>query len=114
MKNAMKMALLAAALMIAGEGYAQTKKDTTLGQKIDKTADKVGTATSKAAKSVGKKTSELAAKGAAAVVDKKYAGKQGPNGEIIYINEKSQYYYVNKSGKRVFLTKAELRDKPVN
>ena len=125
MKNIFKTVLFAAATLAATQTYAQTHKDTTLGQKIDntankvgsatsKTANKVGSATSKTAKKVGKKTSELAGKGAAAVVDKKFDGKAGPNGELIYINNKSQYYYVNKAGHRVYLTKAELIDKPSN
>lgn len=114
MKNIFKTVLFAAATLAATQTYAQTHRDSTLGQKIDKTANKVGKATSKTAKKVGKKTSELAAKGAAAVVDKKFDGKAGPNGEIVYINNKAKYYYVNKAGHRVYLTKAELMEKPSN
>ncbi len=131
MKNTVKIALLAAGLMIAGEGYAQTKKDTTIGQKIDKTASKVGNATSKAAKKVGNatssaakdvgkatstaakdvgnKTSELASKGAAAVANKRYEGHWALTGELVYIDEYDRYFYVDKKGKRVFITKAEMR-----
>ncbi|MEO8884817.1 MAG: hypothetical protein ABI367_02070 [Mucilaginibacter sp.] len=122
MKNLMKVALLATGLFAAAQTQAQTHRDTTLGQKIDKTTKKVGHATTKTAKKVGNetaeaatavghKTSELAAKGAAAVVDKKYDGKAGPHNENIYIDSKSRYYYVNKSGHRVYVTKAELKTK---
>jgi hypothetical protein len=61
------------------------------------------------AKVVGHKTSEIASKGEAAVVDKKYDGRYGPGGQTIYIDKYSHYYYVNKLGHHVYLTKAQLR-----
>jgi hypothetical protein len=101
MKTIFKTAMFAAALFFAAQSRAAaTQQDTTLGQKVGKTAKKVG-----------HKTSELAAKGASAVVDKKYEGKCGPNGETVYINEHSHYYYINKKGHRVYLKKSELMDK---
>ncbi len=115
MKNVIRIALLSAGVMIAGHGYAQTKKDTTLGKKIENTADKVGSATGKAAKKVGNKTAELASKGAAAVTDKRYDGHWAPTGELVYIDEYGKYFYVNKKGERVFITKAQMRTtKPAN
>lgn len=133
MKNLIKVALVATGIFAAAQTQAQTR-DTTLGQKIDKTATKVGKATAKTAKKVGKatataakdvgnatakgvtkagnKTAELAAKGAAAVDDRKYKGKAGPNNENIYIDGKtSRYYYVDKTGHRVYVTQAELKTK---
>ncbi len=91
MKHLFKVAVIATALFAAIQVNAQTVK--------------------KDAKKVGHKTSEVAAKGAAAVVDKRYRGKSGPNGENIYINKHSHYYYVNKLGHRVYLKKSQLRDK---
>jgi hypothetical protein len=128
MKNLFKVALLATGIFAAAQTQAQTR-DTTLGQKIDKstravgkTAKKVGNATAGAAKDVGKatatgakrvgnKTSELAVKGAAAITDKKYEGKAGPGNENVYIDGQARYYYVNKSGKKVFITQAEMKTK---
>jgi len=102
MKNIVKVALVTAGILSFGRSYAQTThKDSTVGHKINKTAKKVGD-----------KTSELAAKGDAAVVDKKYEDKVGPGGQTIYINKHSHYYYVNKKGHRVYLKKSELMDKP--
>jgi hypothetical protein len=95
MKNIFKTGLLATALFIAIQSNAQTT-----GQKVKHDARKVG-----------HKTSEIAAKGAAAVTDRKYDGKAGPHGENIYINKNSHYYYVNKLGHRVYLTRAQLRNK---
>ena len=91
MKNITKAALAAAILFTAVQVNAQTVKQD--------------------AKKVGHKTSEITAKGAAAVVDKKYEGKAGPHGETIYINKYSHYYYVNKLGHRIYLKKSELRNK---
>ncbi|HEY2583688.1 MAG TPA: hypothetical protein VGI43_17895 [Mucilaginibacter sp.] len=100
MKNVLKAALVAAGIFSFTQGYAQTKKDSTLGHKIDKTASDVGNATAHAA-----------ASGDAAIVDKKYEGKCGPQGQTIYINKDSHYYYIDKKGHRVYLKASELTDK---
>jgi hypothetical protein len=101
MKNLFKVALVATGIFSFAAAHAQTHKDSTVGQKIDKTATKVG-----------HKTAQVAATGAAAITDKKYEGKMGPNGETIYINKHSHYFYVNKKGHRVYLKKSQLLDKP--
>jgi len=139
MKNLIKVALVATGIFAASQTQAQTR-DTTLGQKIDKstravgntakkvgnatatTAKKVGNATAGAAKDVGNataagakkvgnKSAEIAVKGAAAITDKKYDGKAGPGNENVYIDGQARYYYVNKSGKKVYITQAEMRTK---
>ncbi|MES2279396.1 MAG: hypothetical protein V4592_25415 [Bacteroidota bacterium] len=113
MKMMFKTALFAASLFAAGQSIAQTTpKDSSLGHKISKSAKKVGNATAKTATQVGHKTSELAAKGAAVVVDKKYDGMVAPGGQTVYINSHSQYYYVNTKGHRVYLKKSQLVNKP--
>ncbi|MEN0055166.1 MAG: hypothetical protein AAGC65_15945 [Mucilaginibacter sp.] len=101
MKKLFKVALFAAGSFMISPAFAQTHKDSTLGHKIGNTAKKVG-----------HKTSEIAAKGAAGVADKKYAGKVGPDGQTIYIDKNSHYFYVNKKGHRVYVKKANLKDKP--
>ncbi|WP_295713533.1 hypothetical protein [Mucilaginibacter sp.] len=101
MKNLFKIVLFAAGSFVISPAFAQTHKDSTLGHKISKTAKKVG-----------HKTSEIAAKGAAGVVDKKYEGKVAPGGQTVYIDENSHYYYINKKGHRVFVKKSALIDKP--
>lgn len=102
MKNLVKAALITAGVFTFSLGYAQTHKDSSLGHKIGKTATTVGHATAHAAVS-----------GDAAITDKKYKGKMGPDGQTIYINKYSHYFYVDKKGKRVYLKKSELRDKPI-
>ena len=101
MKNLCKITLAAALFFTVSSVHAQTHKDSTLGHKIGTTAKKVG-----------HKTSEIAAKGAATVTEKKYEGKVGPQGQTVYINKNSHYFYVSKKGHRVYLKKSQLMDKP--
>lgn len=101
MKNLFKIAMFAAGTFIVSPAFAQTHKDSTIGHKISKTA-----------KNVGHKTSQIAANGASAVVDKKYEGKVAPGNHTVYINEHDKYYYVNKKGHRVYIKKSQLIDKP--
>ena len=59
------------------------------------------------------KTAELASKGKSAVVDEVYKDKCGPAGQSpIYIDHNSKYYYVDKKGKKVYVAKSSLKDKP--
>ncbi|UEG53917.1 hypothetical protein LLH06_02875 [Mucilaginibacter daejeonensis] len=117
MKNILKVALLAAAVTVAAAAQAQVLKKT--GRAIDTAAKDVAHGAKKGAKAVGKvgkatgrKTAELASKGAAAVTDQKYDGKVGPGGQTIYIDKNSAYYYVNSKGRHVYVRKADLKTKP--
>ena len=107
MKQLFKASLIAAALFAAVQAHAQSKDTTSFSHKVHKTTRQVGDAATK----VGHKTSELAVKGASAVVDKKYKDKCGPHGETVYINNHSRYYYVDKKGHKVYLKESELMDK---
>jgi hypothetical protein len=69
-------------------------------ENIDSTADKAGD-----------KISKTAAQGAAEISDQRYEAKVGPNGETIYIDRDTKYYYLDKSGKKVYVTKMQLKDK---
>lgn len=101
MKNLFKAALLTTGIFIAAQVHAQEHHNPSVGHQISHTAKKVG-----------HKTSEIAVKGASAVVDKRYKDRTGPGGQAIYINSHSQYYYVNRAGHKVYLKKSELRYKP--
>jgi hypothetical protein len=68
----------------------------------------------KEAEEAGDAISEAAAKAAAAITDQKLDSKVGPNGQTVYVDEHAKYYYINKEGKRVFITKLQLKDKPNN
>jgi hypothetical protein len=78
---------------------AQTKSKS-MGKKISNTAD-----------TVAMKTKTTTKKGVAKVVDKTYDGKQGPNGETVYIDNHSKYYYIDGKGKKMYVSKMELKDK---
>jgi hypothetical protein len=65
-----------------------------------------------AAKKVGNKTAEIASKGKSGVVDEVYKDKVGPSGQTIYIDHSSKYYYVDEKGKKVYVPKSSLKDKP--
>ncbi|HXB29372.1 MAG TPA: hypothetical protein VNW49_06120 [Puia sp.] len=65
------------------------------------------------AKKVENKTSEIASKGKSAIVDEVYKNKIGPQGQTpIYIDHSSKYYYVDKKGKKVYVLKSSLKNKP--
>jgi len=98
MKNVIKVAVLAAGIFSFTSLHAQSH-DESVGHKIGSDA-----------KAVGHKTSEISAKGAATITDKKYKGKCGPNGEAIYINKNSKYFYVDKRGHRQYMKKSQLHD----
>jgi hypothetical protein len=66
----------------------------------------------KTAKKVGNKTAEVASKGKAKITDSKHKDKVGPDGQTIYIDNHSKYYWVDDKGKRHYVTEAELKDKP--
>jgi hypothetical protein len=96
---------LGLASTVAFSSQAQEKK--TVGQTIDKTADKVGHTASK----VGNKTAEVAVKGTSKVADKTYKGKVAPNGTNVYIDGKNRKYYVNQKGGKVYLKASQIKDK---
>jgi hypothetical protein len=72
---------------------------------------KVTTKVKEDAVKAGNKTAELASKGKNAVTDKIYKDKEGPNGETIYIDKHSKYYWIDKKGHKVPINKNELRNK---
>lgn len=88
------------ALLLSLQAMSQTKtpSDGSVGKTINK---------------VGNKTAQIAVKATSGIKDKKYASKVGPNGETVYINKNSNYYYVNGKGKKVYVSKAMLKDKPM-
>lgn len=75
------------------------------------TTKKVENDVKKEAKKAGNKTAEVASKGKVHVTDQVYKDKVGPDGQTIYINNKSDYYWIDDKGHRHSITKAELKDK---
>ena len=66
------------------------------------------------ANETGDEISEAAGKAKAAVVDQKFEGKVGPNGQTVYIDNQSRYYYINEEGEKVFVSAVQLKDAPAN
>lgn len=98
MKKIIGMALFVLFIGLAPASQAQVVKKTT-------------TSVKKGAKKVGHKTAELASKGKSKVVDQTYKDKVGPDGQTIYIDGDSKYYWVDKKGHKQFVTEAELKPK---
>jgi hypothetical protein len=64
------------------------------------------------AQSAGDKISEGVNDAAAAIADQKLKHKVGPGGETVYLDDNAKYYYINNQSKKVYITKAQLKDKP--
>lgn len=103
MKTFIKIMLFAGALSYSAPLLAQ-QKDTII---IDPDPE-----IKEAAKEVGNKAAEVASKGVATVVDQVYKDKVGPDGQTVYIDNRSRYYYINDKGGKVFLRQDQLKDKP--
>ena len=64
-----------------------------------------------AAHKVGHKTAEVASKGKAKLTDEVYKDAIGPGGEIVYIDNHSRYYWIDKKGHRHYAEKSALKPK---
>ncbi len=93
-----KWLLVGVAAFVSIETMAQT--DTSSKGKVGNTINKIGN-----------KTAQIAVKTTSSMKDKKYASKVGPDGQTIYINKDSKYYYVDARGKKIFISKDKLKDK---
>lgn len=80
----------------------------------EETLKEVGKDIKKGAKKAGNKTAEIAPKGKARITDTEHKDKVGPNGENIFIDNHSRYYWVDEKGKRHYVTEAQLKEKPVH
>jgi predicted small secreted protein len=65
------------------------------------------------AKKVGNKTAQVASKGTASVKDKKVKDKTGPNGEEIWVDKHSKYYFIDKKGKKHYVSSNSLKRKAI-
>ena len=96
MKKLIGIALMG--LFLGGATVAQAQEETKQEVK------KVG-------KKVGHKTASVASKGKAKVTDQRHKDKVGPNGETVYIDNRSRYYWVDKKGKRHYITSEQLKSR---
>src|SRR3954463_16163398 len=75
------------------------------------TAKKVEQSVTKSVNKAANETAEVASKGKAATIDKVYKDKKGPNGQTIYIDKHSKYYWIDNKGHKKYVAKDELKDK---
>lgn len=75
------------------------------------TAKKVTTEIKEGAVKAGNKTAEIASKGKNRITDKIYKDVEGPNGETIYIDKHSNYYWIDKKGRKVPIARNKLKVK---
>jgi 5-formaminoimidazole-4-carboxamide-1-beta-D-ribofuranosyl 5'-monophosphate synthetase len=94
-------------LGISSVARAQDADDSKVKHEVKHGAHEV----KKGAKKAGNKTAEVASKGKAKVTDQVYKDKVGPNGETIYMDNHSKYYWVDKKGHRHYVTEPELKAK---
>ncbi|MER3497614.1 MAG: hypothetical protein C4308_02715 [Chitinophagaceae bacterium] len=55
----------------------------------------------------------MASHGKSRVVDQVYEGKRAPNGKIVYIDKNDRIYWIDDRGRKIYISKKELIDKPV-
>ena len=116
MKKILGVAVIVAALSLSNTAQAQdtTSHRSTVGKVshgIKKGAKKAWKGTRKGAKTVGNKTAELATTGKAKITDNKSNEWVGPQGQAIFVDDGTKYYWINKKGGRVFVSKDELKPK---
>ena len=92
---------------LSSAARAQEADDSKVKKEVKEGAHSVN----KGAKKAGKKTAEVASKGKAKITDQVHKDKVGPNGETIYIDNHSKYYWVDDKGRRHYVTEAELKAK---
>ena len=90
--------------------HAQSTADK-VENKVEKGAKKAAHGVEKGAKKVGHKTAEVASKSKAKITDEEYKDKVGPNGQTVYIDNHSRYYWVDKKGHRHYVEEAQLKAK---
>ena len=104
----MKTILSLAAFLCLGVA-ASAQSDTV--EKVETKVEKVENKIDSGAQKVINKTAEVASKSKAKVTDEVYKDATGPDGETVYIDNHSRYYWVDKKGHRHYEEKAALKPK---
>ena len=92
--------LIGISLLVLLAGFSQVNAQSTTS-KVEKDVKDGAVKT-------GNKTAEIASKGKSSVTDQVYKDKVGPNGETIYIDKHSKYYWIDKKGHKVPIEKNKL------
>src|SRR5690242_2025904 len=102
--------LIGAALVFSTAAVAQY--DTmSAGKQFKEGVKTTGKAIGKGGKKVGHKTAEITKKVISEVKDQTYKDKTGPDGQTIYIDKHSKYYYIDDKGGKQYVAKSQLKDK---
>jgi hypothetical protein len=78
---------------------------------IERDANKSKESVDSATNNGTNKVTRTPSKGAGDLSDQRHDTKVGPNGETIYVDRDTKYYYIDTSGKKVYVTKMQLKDK---
>ena len=81
-------------------------------EEIEQDAERTESDLENAADETGNAISETAGKAAAEIDDRRHDTKVGPDGQTIYISDDDRCYYVNESGKRLYVAESQLKNKP--
>ena len=107
MKKLTGIMCFALILGLSSVAHAQEPDDSKVKKEVKQGAKSV----KKGAKKAGRKTAEVASKGKAKVTDQVYKDKVGPNGETVYMDNHSRYYWVDDKGRRHYVAEASLKAK---
>jgi hypothetical protein len=91
-------------------GWAASAQSDTV-EKVENKVEKVENKIDSGATKVVNKTAEVASKSKAKVTDEVYKDATGPDGETVYIDNHSRYYWIDKKGHRHYEEKAALKPK---
>ncbi len=97
MKQLIGIFLLVAGLSVAPDLQAQSK------------VKKAGNKIEKGAKRAGENTAEAASKGKSKITHTEVKDRVGPNGETIYIDPTSRYYWKDKKGRKHYIHSEQLK-----
>jgi hypothetical protein len=81
-------------------------------RELEKDADRAEENAEEGADNLGDDVSEAAGNVGAEIKDKPYVDKVGPGGQRIYMDRHSKYYYISDEGKKIYITKAQMKDNP--
>ncbi|HZH96641.1 MAG TPA: hypothetical protein VEY06_12180 [Flavisolibacter sp.] len=110
MKKIFGLAAISLLVAVSSPAFAQTTVEKA-GHGVKSGAKKAGKGIKKGAKAAANETAELATKGKSKITDKKSDEWVGPNGQAIYIDDGSKYFWINERGGREFVTKDKLKAK---
>jgi hypothetical protein len=79
---------------------------------VEEEAEEAGEKAENEAQTVEEGVKESAAIVEAEIKDQVYADKVGPDGEVIYIDKHAKFYYISREGKKISITKMQMKDKP--